>query len=212
MQLRAQPFKCLPYHDRARTDYIMWRTSYSGIPHAHFNLSRPEHLAKVGYGRLILLFKCAISPNNLTSPAMHDLAFIEELWQYTPPTPDALQDEYGCTLLYRTSPMATFYVIRADEILGPAAICRNTAPPRIPTGGLGKVADRRLHSPVNPCAQADKGPNDTSGSELYRLNIWHMMWGSMIAVQPLAYRLDRPVTEEQPDRTLRVPGRSLLPY
>ena len=147
-----------------------------------------------------------------TCPEIHDLAFIEELWQYTPPTQDALQDEYGCTLLYRTSPMATFYVIRADEILGPAAICRNTAPPRIPTAGLGKVAERRRDNLVNPCAQADKGPDDTSGSELYRLNIWHMMGGSMIAVQPLAYCLDRPVTRKRSDRTLRTPGRCLLPY
>jgi hypothetical protein len=212
MQIRAQPFPCLPYHDKTRTDYIMWRTSYSGIPHAQFDLNRPEHVAKVGYGRVILLFKCAIAPNSHTSAEMHELAFIEELWRYTPSSPDDLQDKYGCTLLYRTSPVATFYVIRANEILGPAAICRNTAPARIPVGGLGRVAERGLQSQVNPCARADKGPDDTSGSELYRLNIWHMMWGSMIAVQPLAYRLDRPVTEEQPDRTLRVPGRSLLPY
>jgi hypothetical protein len=107
-------------------------------------------------------------------------------------------------LLYQTSPMTTFYVIHADEILGPAAICRNTAPAHITVGGLGKVAERGLQSRLNPCAREDKGPDDTSGSELYRLNIWHMMWGSMIAVQPLPYRLDQPVTEKQQDRTLRV--------
>ena len=58
----------------------MWRTSYLGIPHAEFDLNRPEHVAKVGYGRLILLFKCDIAPNSHTSPEMHEVAFIEELW------------------------------------------------------------------------------------------------------------------------------------
>ena len=120
---------------------------------------------------------------------MQQLAFIvsEELWWYSesPPTKDQLDSQHGCPLLYRTSSMPTLYVIPCTQILGPAAICRNPAAARIPPGGL---RDCR-HLPVNPCALADTGPQDSSGSELYRLNIWYMMWGSMISVQPLRYRL-----------------------
>ena len=141
-----------------------------------------------------MLFECALAPNSTTHPQMLQLAFIEELWRYSPPTKDQLDSQYGCTLLYLTSLMSMFYVIPCNQILGPAAICRNPAPPRIPPGGLRGC---RL---LNPCAQADTGPHDSSGSELYRLNIWYMMWGSMISVQP-RYRLPAPLTQAQ--KTLR---------
>ena len=214
MLVRAQPFQNMPYHDRTRTDFILWRTPYCTIPETDLDLTREDHVAQVGYGRVVLLFQCAVAPNSTTPPEMQDLAFIEELWRYSPPTTDQLDAEYGCTLLYRTSPTPTFYVIPCNKILGPAAICRNPAPPRIAPGGL------RGCRHLNPCAQADTGPDDSSGSELYRLNIWHMMWGSMIGVQPLRYRLPTPLT--QPQKTLkrqnirqgygvRVPGYSWIP-
>ena len=214
MLVRAQPFKNMPYHDKTRTDFIVWRTPYCTIPDDDLDLTREDHVAQLGYGRVVLLFECALAPDSTTHPLMQQLAFIEELWRYSPPTKDQLDSQHGCTLLYQTSPMPTFYVIPCTKILGPAAICRNPAPARIPPDGLRGC---RL---LNPCALADKGPQDSSGSELYRLNIWYMMWGSMISVQPLRYRLPAPLTQGQ--KTLRrqniqkglaerVPGYSWLP-
>lgn len=213
MLLRAQPFKDMPYHEHPRTDYIMWRTPYCNIADKDLDLTKPAHVAEVGYGRVVLLFQCAVAPNKDTSPQMMDLAYIEELWRYSPRTKDQLDSEHGCTLLYRTSPMPTFYVIPASKILGPAAISRNTAPPRIPHGGL------RGCKHLNPCAQADTGPQDSSGSQLFRLNIWHMMWGSMISVRHLEYRLPGRLTRREQAKAsryklqgyaVRAPGHSCL--
>ena len=214
MLVRAQPFKDMPYHDKTRTDFIMWRTPYCTITDEDLDLTKPEHVAQVGYGRVVLLFQCAIAANSNTDHQIMDLAFIEELWRYSPLKQDQLDSEYGCTLLYQTSPAATFYVIPANKILGPAAISRNSAPPRIPPGGL------RGCRHTNPCARADTGPDDSSGSPLYRLNIWHMMWGSMIGVRALEYRLPGALTPEQQVRrrrnkaqgcAVRVPGHCSIP-
>ena len=85
MLVRAQPFKNMPYHDKTRTDFIVWRTPYCTIPDDDLDLTREDHVAQLGYGRVVLLFECAVAPNSTTHPLMQQLAFIEELWRYSGP-------------------------------------------------------------------------------------------------------------------------------
>ena len=54
------------------------------------------------------------------------------------------------------------------------------SPDSIPYLGL-RTAQAK---PDNPGATADTGPHNSAGSPLYRLNIWHMMWGPMISARP----------------------------
>jgi hypothetical protein len=208
MLIRAQPFVELAYHGAPRQDYIAWRTPYSNVPDDVFDPALPAHLSVMGYGRAILFFKARIHTPGTDQPEVHDLAFIEELWRYSPPKtqPDQLDSQYGCTLLYSTSPSSSYYVIATSSILGPAAITRNPSHPRIPVGGLHGAACKA----ANPHARADRTRDDESGSPLHRLNIWHMMWGSMIAVQPLTYPTVAPLTSAQVEankkRSQQVPG------
>ena len=145
--------------------------------------------------RVILLFKAALSPNLHTAPTQHTLAFIEEFWPYRPIDTDILDDEYGCSMMYSTTPHACYYVIGVGRILGTAAITPNSAPDRIPYRGLRTPQSRRQ----NPGATADTGPYNSSGSPLYRLNIWHMMWGSMISARPIPFPTPSSLTDSQKD-------------
>ena len=119
--------------------------------------------------------------------------------------------------MYSTSPDKMYYVIDTSRILGTAAVTKNTAPGLIPYKGLqGATAQ-------NPGARADAaGPNSTVGSPLYRLNIWYMMWGSMIAASPLPFPAQGPLTDSQkeamarrlqqtPGCAFRTPGTCLVP-
>jgi len=75
----------------------------------------------------------------------------------------------------------------------------------------------------NPGARADAAvPNSTVGSPLYRLNIWYMMWGSMIAARPLPFPKPGPLSDSQtqtmarrreqtPGCAFRTPGTCLVP-
>ena len=193
MLLRAQPFPDMPYHGKTRTDYVAWRTPYCALGES-LDPADPEHLKEVGYGRAILFFKCFIGPPDGSPPRLVELAFIEEFWRYTPAAAhtDRLDEAHGCTLMYRTTPDRTYYVVDVGTIMGPAAITRDPGLLRIPRGALaGKAAS-------NPHAQTN-GPNGLGGSELFRLNIWYMMWGSMIAVQKLNYPADPCSVGRTPD-------------
>jgi hypothetical protein len=217
MLIRAQPFPAVTYHDKTRSDMIMWRTPYCPVADSDFDPSLPLHRKHAGYGRVVLLFKVALSPNQNTKPVEHSLAFIEEFWPYTPANADSLHDEYGCCMMYSTSPAPTYYVIDVSRILGTAAITKNTAPDRIPYLGLQGVTAQ------NPGARADAAvPNSTVGSPLYRLNIWYMMWGSMIAARPLPFPAPGPLSDSQtqtmarrreqtPGCAFRTPGTCLVP-
>ena len=107
--------------------------------------SNPAHAAKLGYGKVILLFKCKVQPVDNAPLENHDLAFIEELWPYTPPYRDIMAEAFGCSMFYSVSPHKAYYVISASDILAPAAIMRDPVHPTIPHGGLRgkKMAFRR---------------------------------------------------------------------
>jgi hypothetical protein len=49
------------------------------IPETDLDLTQEDHVAQLGYGRVVLLFQCSVAPNSTTSPEMQELAFIEEL-------------------------------------------------------------------------------------------------------------------------------------
>ena len=93
-----------------------------------------------------MLFKCEIQIAEGALAEEHSVEFVEELWLYTPPCPDLLQDEYGCTMLYSTHPHPAYYVVPIDSILGPAAIMRDPCTNTIPPHGLReqKKPKRRL--------------------------------------------------------------------
>jgi hypothetical protein len=52
----------------------------------------------------------------------HHLAFMEELWPFTPRIPDVLVDVYGHKILYSLKTRKVFYVLEMSRILGPASI------------------------------------------------------------------------------------------
>ena len=115
MVLRAHPFKHLPYHGKNRQDYAAWRPNYIDIPRDDYDPSDPQH--PVAYVRLIMLFKCGICPAQGVSEEEHSLAFVEELWPYTPPREDILQSKYECDMLYTTKPTPAYYVVNINSLL-----------------------------------------------------------------------------------------------
>jgi hypothetical protein len=144
----------------------VWRLNYIETPFSEYDPSNPAHTK--GYVQIIMFFKCDICPTK--GAEQHMLAFVEELWPYTPPTSDLLHDEYGCSILYSTHPHPAYYVVPIDSILGPAAIMRDPCTPTILPHGLRGVSKR------NPSAVCDKIVGD-KGSRLYRLNAFCMQWG-----------------------------------
>jgi len=132
----------------------------------------PAHADKLGYGKVILLFRCRIQPTKNSAATTHDLAFIEELWPYTPPHQDIMAEAFGCSMFYSVSPHKVYYVISTADILAPAAIMRDPVHPTIPYGGL------RGKKMANPDAKEDSAGRKGTGSCLYRLNVWAMKWGT----------------------------------
>ena len=49
-------------------------------------MNNPDHFAKLSYGRLIVTFKCRVAPDLRRHQKTREksLAFVEELWEYTP--------------------------------------------------------------------------------------------------------------------------------
>ena len=96
------------------------------ISPASMDLERQDHEAELGYGRLVMLFKCWFNVKQGAPNVERDLAFIEEFWPYKNPSgTDTLCDDFGCTRLYATCPRKVYYVIDICHILGPAPITDN---------------------------------------------------------------------------------------
>ena len=129
-----------------------------------------------------MLFKCGICPAPGVSEEEHSLAFVEELWPYTPPAKDVLQSMYGCDMLYSTKPTPAYYVVIINSLLGTAAIMKHPCTPTIPHDGLVPANRTRGVQNKNPNARADASPGDGTGSALFRLNAWCMQWGQKYAV------------------------------
>jgi hypothetical protein len=139
--------------------------------------SQKDHEAELGYGRLVMLFKCWFNVKQGSPLVQRDLAFIEEFWPYKDPSGvDTLCDDFGCTRLYSTSPQKVYYVIDIGLILGPAPITRDPVNPTIPHGAFkGFSALRRQTEYQDARPDTRKGSRD--GSPLYIVNKWAFRWG-----------------------------------
>jgi hypothetical protein len=131
----------------------------------------------------IMLFKCVICQAAGVSEEEHSLAFVEELWPYTPPTEDMLQSNYACDMLYSTRPTPAYYVVNINSLLGAADIMRHPCTPTIPHDGLAAAKKTRGVQNKNPNVSADTNPghSDGTGSALFRVNAWCMQWGRRYA-------------------------------
>ena len=92
----------MPFHGKCREDFVIWRTTYSGIQPDQFDLANPDHEEKLGYGRAIMFFTCQVRTSLRLPMEIKHLVFMEEVWRYTAPKPDYLADEYKCHHLYST--------------------------------------------------------------------------------------------------------------
>ena len=109
---------------------------------------------------------------------LHTLAFVEEYW----PLPhdiwkggagqnrDILSTEFSCLRLYGGSPAKIYTIMPIDCILGPAHIVPDPVHRTIPHARIKSLS--LLHG------RADTSAGSDNGSELYRLNMWTMTWGS----------------------------------
>ena len=168
--LRSYPFEQLPFHGKVRKDFITFLKPYSRILPDNLDLRIPSNVEEgVGYGRLICVFKCRTQVNVGEEVTEHHLAFMEELWPFTPRIPDVLMDVYGHKILYSLKPRKVFYVLEMSRILGPASIFRNPGMTSIPKGGLTKTKKMTGLFIQNYLAK--------EGCELFRLNMWNMKWG-----------------------------------
>ena len=172
MLIRAHPFKNMPFHGKCRQDFVIWRTTYSDFDSDSFDLSNPVHEEQMGYGKVIMLFRCKVQVTQGMEAQTQNLVLLEELWRYTPPQRDYLADEYKCHLFYSTRPRPAYYVVDIDRILGPAALFRCPVNPSIGPLGLDRVGA------LNPSAVAERSEGDGKGSPLYRLHMWYMRWGN----------------------------------
>ena len=126
----------MPFHGKHRQDFVIWRTTYSGIQPEQFDLENPDHEEKLGHGRAIMFFTCKVRASELLPVEIKHLVFMEEVWRYTAPKADYLTDEYKCHRFYSTRPNPAYYVVDIDHILGPAALFRCPVNPCIPPSGL----------------------------------------------------------------------------
>ena len=174
MTLRAFPFKTLQFHGKNTCSWIAFIPPYCTMPTNTMDLEKKAHFDNVSYGRLILVFKCRLA-SRLSHPQQtveRDLAFIEELWPYTPTLnhADVLGELFDCRHLYRTSPKPTYYVIPVSRILGDAPILADPVTPTIPFRAQAHRSPS-LHG-KNPCSIPDSWPNKYDGSKLFVVNRW----------------------------------------
>ena len=170
--LRSYPFTQVPFHGHVRQDFVAFLTPYCSIRPADLDLRNSKHVDQgVGYGRLICVFKCRTQIAAGHEVQEHHLVFIEELWPYTPRTPDFLMQHYGHKMLYSVKPGKVYYVFEISRLLGPASISRNPGMSTIPKGALTKNQQKLASGPYTKNHLAQEG------CELFRLNMWIMKWG-----------------------------------
>ena len=129
-----------------------------------------EHESEMGFGRLVMLFKCTFNVDPGAPPIQRDLAFIEEFWPYKKPSgSDTLCDDFGCQRLYGTCPNKVYYVIDIAKILGPAPITSDPVHPTIPYGAFKDISiqqKKREYEDARPDSSLGRG----DGSPLYIVN------------------------------------------
>ena len=165
------------YHGHQRRDFITWMKPWASISPRSIDPSLSDHESQLGYGRLVMLFKCDFNVERGGGAAQRDLAFIEEFWSYKDPKGlDTLCDEFGCSRLYGTSPNKVYYVIDIAQIIGPAPITPDPVNPTIPYGAFNGISQHRRKTEYQD-ARTDSKNGHGDGSPLYIVNKWAFRWG-----------------------------------
>ena len=178
MVIRAHTMKDMPFHCKAKRDFFLWMPPWLPTPSGSIDFNDPRDRAKLSYGAVVLFFKAWITPTPGGAGKEHDLAFIEELWEYKTEgtgVKSLLESEFGCTHLYSASPRRVYYVVDTWRILSPAAVMLNPCNLTIPHGALPK--SKRVSAQVYPEAKQDSAPGKGDGSPMYVVNQWAMNWG-----------------------------------
>ena len=172
--MRAFPWQYMQFHGRNCSDWIIFIPPWCSQPAGSLDMNNPDHFVKLSYGRLIVTFKCRVAPDlrRHQNTKEKSLAFVEELWEYTPgEVKDVFRTDFGCKRLYRTQPKPTYYVVDVWRVIGDAPIVTDPVTPRIPCGtvlrGTGAGGITR-----NPMAKADSSRTKTDGSALFIVNKW----------------------------------------
>ena len=174
MTLRAFPWQHMQFHGRTCSDWIIFIPPWCSRPASSLDMNNPDHFDNLSYGRLILTFKCHVAPDlhRHQNTREKSLAFVEELWEYTPgEVKDVFRTHFGCKRLYRTQPKPTYYVVDVWRVVADAPIITDPVTPRIPHGtvvrGTGPGGITR-----NPMAKADSSRTRTDGSASFIVNKW----------------------------------------
>jgi len=168
------------YHGHQRRDFITWIKPWMSISPATMDPSIKEHESELGFGRLVMLFRCyrGFDVDQGAPPVQRDLAFIEEVRPYKDPRreKDTLCEDFGCSRLYGTHPNKVYYVIDIAKIIGPAPITPDPVHPTIPYGAFDNMSQaRRKRDHQDARTDSKKGKGD--GSPLYIVNEWAFEWG-----------------------------------
>ena len=167
------------FHSANHSDWMMfippWCEFDAGESEQHLDFNQPKYFERLSYGRVILLFKARVAPcikYNAGRSEEKSLAFIEELWNYSPESSgvDLVRSEFGCPRLYRTRPAPTYYVIDVWRIISDAPIIPDPINRTIPFQAL-KYRGAVRHNP-NPSAKADSAAGKHDGSPLFIVNRW----------------------------------------
>jgi hypothetical protein len=107
MVVRAHTMKDMPFFGKAKRDFFLWIPPWLPTPTASLDFNDPSDRAKLSHGTAVVFFKAWITPTSGCAGKEHDLAFIEELWEYKTEgmgVKSLLESEFGCTHLYSASP------------------------------------------------------------------------------------------------------------
>ena len=146
-------------------------------PMQELDFSRAEDVDLLSYGRVIMFMKAYVESGHKHRSELHELAFIEELWEYkgNVKCQDGVATDVGCRRLYGVTPRKVYYVIPTERIIAMAPVIRDPCHGMIPFGAL--LRDSRTRKAQFPHARQDSTYGAGDGSPLYLVHKWAMRWG-----------------------------------
>ena len=146
-------------------------------PMQELDFSRAEDVDLLSYGRVIMFMKAYVESGHKHRSELHELAFIEELWEYkgNVKCQDGVATDVGCRRLYGVTPRKVYYVIPTERIIAMAPVIRDPCHGTIPFGALPR--DNRTRKAQFPHARQDSTYGAGDGSPLYLVHKWAMRWG-----------------------------------
>ena len=105
------------------------------------DFSRAEDVDLLSYGRVIMFMKAYVESGHKHRSELHELAFIEELWEYkgNVKCQDGVATDVGCRRLYGVTPRKVYYVIPTERIIAMAPVIRDPCHGTIPFGALPRA-------------------------------------------------------------------------